>query len=181
LSLLYGVEEDRLRVQQSKSPHRKKANASSSAKLNLGRSGVLMIDFIRPNLSIPGSASTVRVYWLAIGLFTLLFVGSIVLTLSDLETSYKTYAHLGFSTMWTVFFNAAGKTLGLLAIWHNKSRTLKTYAFAGFLFDLLLALSAHAAQQEIDVLLAIAGLAVWGFAFAMDQKIYPTREKLQTF
>ncbi len=138
-----------------------------------------MIDFLRPNLSIPGSTATVGLYWLSIGLFTLLFVGSLVLTLSDLEASYKSYSHLGFPTMWAVFFNATGKILGLLAIWHNKSRTLKTFAFAGFLFDLLLALSAHTAQQEIDVLLAVTGLVLWGFAFAMNQKVYPIQDELQ--
>jgi len=125
--------------------------------------------------SIPGTPSTVRNYWIATGLFTLLFVGSLVLTLTDLETSYKSYIHLGFPA-WSVFFNASGKILGLAAIYWNRSRTLKDFAFAGFLFDLLLALCAHIAQREADVLLAAFGLVLWGFAFYMNRKVFPTVE-----
>jgi DoxX-like family len=123
-------------------------------------------------LSIPGSPSTLRLYWIATGLFTLLFAASIVLTLGDLETSYRSYTHLGFP-IWSVFFNAIGKILGLAAIHWNKSRTLKDFAFAGFLFDLLLALCAHIAQRESDVLLPIFGLGLWWFAFAMNRKVFP--------
>lgn len=35
------------------------------------------------------------------------------------------------------------KILGLIAIWSNKSKTLKEWAYAGFVFDFLLAFSAH--------------------------------------
>jgi hypothetical protein len=38
---------------------------------------------------------------------------------------------------------AIAKILGLIAIWSNKSRTLKEWAYAGFVFELLLAVSAH--------------------------------------
>jgi DoxX-like family len=129
----------------------------------------------RPMFSIPGPPSTVRNYWIATGLFTLLFVASIILTLGDLAGSYKSYAHLGFPA-WSVFFNATAKILGLIAIYWNQSRTLKDFAFAGFLFDLLLALCAHIAQREVDVLQAAFGLVLWGFAFYMNRKAFPVEE-----
>jgi hypothetical protein len=138
---------------------------------------VVMISFLRPNLYVQGTPMMVRLYWLAIGLFTLLFVSSVVLTFSDLEESYRVYARLGFP-MWSVFFNGAGKVLGLAAILHNKSRTLKNFAFAGFLYNLLLALFAHIAQQEIDVLLAVFGLVLWVFAFVMDRKVFPVQDRV---
>ncbi len=130
-----------------------------------------MIELLRPNLIIPGSTSTVRLYWLATGLFTLLFVVSIVLTLGDLPASYVSYERLGFPS-WSIFFNGFAKILGLIAILHNKSRTLKDFAFAGFLYDLLLALCAHIALQETDAFLALFGLVLWVFAFTMDRKVY---------
>jgi hypothetical protein len=133
----------------------------------------------RSMFSIPGSPSTVRNYWIATGLFTLLFVASLILTLSDLDASYKSYAHLGFPA-WAVFFNATGKILGLIAIYWNGSRTLKDFAFAGFLFDLLLALSAHITQREADVFLAAFGLVLWGFAFYMNRKVFPVDDLVQT-
>jgi hypothetical protein len=43
-------------------------------------------------LTIPGSPQTVRNYWIATGLFTLLFAGSIGLGLGDLKGSYEEYA-----------------------------------------------------------------------------------------
>jgi hypothetical protein len=118
------------------------------------------------------STTTVRLYWLAIGLFTLLYLISLFTTLSDLGASYKEYQRLGFP-MWAVFFNAGGKILGLIAIFYNRSRMLKHFAYAGFLYNLLLALSAHIAQWESDVLLPVIGLAIWGFAFYMDSRMYP--------
>jgi DoxX-like family len=137
-----------------------------------------MTTSVRPMFSIPGSPATVRNYWIATGLFTLLFVSSIVLTLSDLNTSFKSYAHLGFPA-WSVYFNATGKILGLIAIYWNRSRTLKDFAFAGFLFDLLLALSAHIAQREADVFLAAFGLVLWGFAFFMNRKVFPVDDRVE--
>ncbi|MDX2007086.1 MAG: DoxX family protein [Meiothermus sp.] len=138
-----------------------------------------MIDFFRPNFNIPGSPTTVRLYWVSLGLFTLLYLASLGLTFSDLEASYKSYTHLGFSSMWIVFFNGIGKVLGLLAIYQNKSRTLKDFAFAGFLFNLLLALSAHIAAWEADVVLPIVGLVLWAFAFTMYRRAYPVQDQIQ--
>jgi hypothetical protein len=134
-----------------------------------------MTSFFRPNLTISGSPQTVRNYWIATGLFTALFAGSIVLGLSDLNESYIEYTRLGFPN-WSVFFNSYGKLLGLLAILHNRSRTLKDFAFAGFLFDLLLALCGHIARGEIKFLLPIFGLVLWWFAFAMNRKVFPVQD-----
>jgi hypothetical protein len=135
-----------------------------------------MVSFFRPNVTIPGSTATVRLYWIAIGLFTALFAGSIVLGLSDLKESYIEYTRLGFNQPWQVFFNSFGKLLGLLAIFQNRSRTLKDFAYAGFLFDLLLALFGHIFQGEIKVLLPIFGMILWSFAFIMDRKVFPIEE-----
>jgi hypothetical protein len=40
------------------------------------------------------------------------------------------------------------KILGLIAIWHNKSRTLKEWAYAGFFFDFILAMVAEAHADD---------------------------------
>jgi hypothetical protein len=136
-----------------------------------------MLATATPNVAVPGSSNAVRLYWVATGLFTLLFVFSIVTSLGDLETSYAVYARLGFEG-WTVFFNAGAKILGLIAVLHNKSRTLKEFAYAGFLFDILLAMCAHIVNQDPDVILAIIGLVVWVFAFIMHRRVYPLDDRL---
>ena len=139
-----------------------------------------MTDFFRPNLNVQGPPATVRLYWMATGLFTLLYLGSLVTTFGDLETSYKTYANLGFPGMWVVFFNGAGKILGLAAIYQNRSNTLKDFAFAGFLFNLLIAASAHISKADPEVVLAILGLVLWVFAFVMNRKVFPVNDRVQT-
>lgn len=133
-----------------------------------------MLSFIRPNFAVQGSTLTVRLYWLSIGLFTLLFAVSIGLTLGDLPGSYASYARLGFPS-WSIFFNATAKILGLVAILHNRSRTLKDFAYAGFLYDLLLAIFAHISLGESDVFLALFGLVLWIFAFTMDRRVSQDR------
>ncbi len=129
-----------------------------------------MSAFPQSRVALRSTSGTVRLYWIAIGLFTLLFVSSIALTFGDLEGSYASYARLGFPA-WSVYFNGFAKIFGLVALLTNKSRTLKDFAFAGFLYDLLLALSAHSVLREPDVLLPLFGLVLWGFAFVMDRKV----------
>ena len=128
-----------------------------------------MIAFRHPNMNMATATNTARLYWVAMGLFTLLFGFSVVLTLFDLSGSYENYAHLGFPS-WTIFFNATAKILGLFAVFQTRWQTLKDFAFAGFLFDLLLAFGAHAALQEADIIRPIVGLIIWVFAFTMDRR-----------
>ncbi|WP_407572487.1 DoxX family protein [Deinococcus altitudinis] len=137
-----------------------------------------MIEFFRPNLAVSGASSTVRLYWIATGLFTLLFAASILLGLGDLKESYTEYTRLGFTEPWQVYFNSLGKIFGLLAIYHNRSRTLKDFAFAGFFFDLLLALVAHIAQGESKFLIPLVSLGIWWFAFAMNRKVFPVNDRV---
>jgi hypothetical protein len=124
--------------------------------------------------SKPVSTATKRLYWIAMGLFSALFIGSVIFSLSDIGESYKEYTHLEFPK-WILYPLDIAKTLGVVAILSNRSQILKDFAFAGFLYDLLLALGGHIAQQEIKLLLPLFCLGLWGFAFVMDRKVFPTR------
>ncbi len=118
------------------------------------------------------SITTQRLYWIATGLFTALFTGSVIFGLFDLNDSYREFQHLEFPA-WSFIFLTVAKVLGLIAVLSNRSQTLKDFAFAGFLYDLLLALGAHIAQQEIKVLLPLLSLPIWAFAFIMNRRMYP--------
>jgi hypothetical protein len=120
----------------------------------------------------PPSITTQRLYWIATGLFTALFTGSVVFGLLDLNESYKEFQRLEFPA-WSFIFLTVAKVLGLIAILSNRSQTLKDFAFAGFLYDLLLALGGHIAQREIQVLLPLLSLPIWAFAFIMNRRMYP--------
>jgi hypothetical protein len=111
-----------------------------------------------------------QTYWIALGLFIALFGGSIIFGLVDVQASVDEFQHLGFPA-WSFYFLTAGKFFGLVAVVTRRSEVLAHFAFAGFLFDLLLALSAHLAQPEIKFLLPLFSLAIWGFAFWADQRV----------
>lgn len=108
-------------------------------------------------------------------LFVLLFAGSIVFSLWDIPASYAEYAHLQFPA-WSVWFNLVGKAIGLVALFTTRSRSVRDFAFAGFLIDLLLALCAHIAVPEIKWMLPAACLGLWWFAYATDRKVHPPRD-----
>ena len=117
-----------------------------------------------------------RTYWAATGLFCAVFIGSAVFGMLDLDASKAEWTRLGYP-WWTFFFLTIGKVIGVGTILANKGpRFLKDFAFAGFLFDLLLAGGAHLAAPEIKVLLPVAGLLVWGAAFRTDSQRFPRRE-----
>jgi hypothetical protein len=127
-----------------------------------------------PDFDIPGDRRTVRAYWAALGVFTLLFVGSGVTTL---QASYDTYSRLGFTEPWQVWFNAIGKIAGLAVLWHNRSTTLKNFAYAGYLLDIMLAGCGHLAQREGGgLVLVVVALIVWMAAFVANRRVYLVRD-----
>lgn len=54
----------------------------------------------------------------------------------------KVFTTLGYPT-YIIYPLAIAKILGLVAIWTNKSKALKEWAYAGFFFDFVLAFFAH--------------------------------------
>ena len=117
------------------------------------------------------SSSTKWLYWVAIGLFSALFIYSALLTVIDAKGSYAEFQRLSFPA-WLTYPTAIAKLLGVFAILTSKSRSLKDFAFAGFLYDLLLALGAHLAAQENLVVGPLIGLGFGWFAFIMDRKYH---------
>jgi hypothetical protein len=116
---------------------------------------------------------TVRLYWIATGLFSALFLGSAVFGLLDLKASEVEWAHLGYP-WWTFFALTIAKVVGVATIVSNRlPRVVKDFAFAGFLYDLLLAAGAHLAIPEVNVALPIAASGIWVFAFIMDSRRFP--------
>lgn len=131
------------------------------------------------NVSAPASPSSRawnrRLVWIATGLFTLMFVYSGVWSLVDPEGTRQTMIDLGFP-VYFLYPQAVAKLVGIAVILWGRSRTLSGLAFAGFLYDLLLALGAHIAEGDPDVWLAVFGLVVWGGAFWADRQRFPVDE-----
>ncbi len=111
------------------------------------------------------------VYWVPTSLFCLLFLASAIWTLFDIPGTVAETQALGYPSF-TVIPLAIAKLLGIVAILTNTSRTLKEFAFAGFLYDVLLATLGHYNNPGIGtgIGIAIFGLIIWILAYVVDRK-----------
>ena len=73
------------------------------------------------------------IYWVTTGLLTLMMLMTIGNSIFNNEFSER-FSRLGYPTYLIVPLMVT-KSLGLIAIWSNKSKTLKEWAYAGFFFD----------------------------------------------
>lgn len=81
-------------------------------------------------------------YYISTGLLTALMLLSSGMYIFNNEEISKVFESLGYPA-YIVYPLATAKILGLLAIWTNKSASLKEWAYAGFFFDFILAFFAH--------------------------------------
>lgn len=103
------------------------------------------------------------------GLFCLLFIYNGVWTFVDPEDSRRTLDHLGFPVYFAYPLGIA-ELLGIAVIVWGRSRTLTGFAFAGFLYELLLALLAHFVEGDPDIWLVLLALMLWAGAFWADRQ-----------
>ncbi len=96
-------------------------------------------------------------YWITTGLLTLLMLFSAGMYFANYEEVKIVFTHLGYPS-YIVYPLAIAKILGLIAIWTNKSKWLKEWAYAGFFFDLVLALFAHLMVDE-PIIPSLVGIA----------------------
>lgn len=71
----------------------------------------------------------------------------------------KTFGTLGFPA-YIIYPLAAAKTLGVIAILTGFSKILKEWAYAGFFFNFLLALSAHLNAGDGEFAFALLALSL---------------------
>jgi hypothetical protein len=82
------------------------------------------------------------IYWISTGLLSALAVMSAGMYIFNNAEISKLFEGLGYPA-YIIYPLAIAKILGLVAIWTNKNKSLKEWAYAGFFFDFLLAVSAH--------------------------------------
>ena len=120
-------------------------------------------------------------YWVPTGAFTLLFVGSVALTFADLEASRVSTEGFGYPG-WVVVPQGIAKALGLLAVLVPRWHTLTGLAFAGFLYDLLLAWGAHIAQRDApNFALASVGLVLTVAAYLAYRRRFRMRPPVRAW
>jgi hypothetical protein len=89
------------------------------------------------------------VFWITTGLLSvmvMMFVGN---SLFNKEMFTNRFASLGYP-IYLIYPLTIAKVLGLIAIWSNKSKLLREWAYAGFFFNFVLAFMAeiHAVDGE---------------------------------
>ena len=83
----------------------------------------------------------------------------------------NTFSNLGFPN-YIIYPLAIAKLLGLVAIWTKKSKALTEWAYAGFFFNFLLALSAHLVVRDGEFAPALVALVLLFISYFTYGKMY---------
>ena len=100
-----------------------------------------------PSLSTMGEKTNRYIYLISTGLLSALMLMSAGMYFFNYNMVAETFTKLGYPT-YLIYPLATVKVLGLIAIWTKRSQLLKEWAYAGFFFDFVLALSAHLYVQD---------------------------------
>ncbi len=94
------------------------------------------------------------IYWISTGLFSLMILSGAAFYFLSFETVSESFTKLGFPTYLIIPLGIT-KVLGVTAIISKKSELLKEWAYSGFFFNLMLAVSAHLAINDGEAFGAI--------------------------
>ncbi len=109
------------------------------------------------------------IFLISTGLLTVLMCFSAGMYLLNHDTVVGFFTELGYPT-YIIYPLAIAKILGLVAIWTNKSRSLKEWAYAGFFFDFVLAWVAHIDAGHGVFQLAGIALVLLFVSYLYDRK-----------
>ena len=113
------------------------------------------------------------IYRIVTGLFTVMIGMGAAMYFVQNDMVREAFTNLGFPTF-IIYPLAIAKILGLVAIWTNKSSMLKEWAYAGFVFDLVLAISAHLNVNDGEHYGALIGLILVSVSYYYNRKLFPT-------
>ena len=113
------------------------------------------------------------IFRISTGLVSLLMVFGATMYFVQNDMTREAFTSLGFPT-YIIYPLAIAKILGVIAIWTNKSKMLKEWAYAGFVFDFLLASSAHINAGDGEFVPAMVALILIGISYYFNRKLFPT-------
>lgn len=104
-------------------------------------------------------------YWIPTGLLLFAMVGSAVQYFTDIPGTSEAFNQLGYPS-YVLYFNGIAKILGAIAIIAPVSRTLKEWAYAGYLYILLLALQALSVNMPLNyAAIMLVFIALWALSY----------------
>ncbi len=104
------------------------------------------------------------------GIMCAVFLFSAGMYLTKYDMVQEFFSHLGFP-IWLIYPMAILKILGVIAIVSKLSKFLKELAYSGFLFNAVLALSAHIMAGDNGYLLSIIALLSLILSWILDRRI----------
>ena len=111
------------------------------------------------------------IYWIATGLLSLMMIASSVMYFINTDEVINIFESLGYNGR-IVIPLAILKILGIVTILSNFSKTLKEWAYFGFLIDFILALEGHLSANDDGHYTAIAAIALWLVSYSYNKKVY---------
>ena len=110
------------------------------------------------------------IFLVATGLMTVMMTMSAGMYIIKHDDMMAIFTTLGYPTH-IIYPLAIAKILGLVAIWTNKSATLREWAYAGFFFDFILAAMAHLSINDGDHIGAVIALVLWAVSYFFGHKM----------
>lgn len=103
-------------------------------------------------------------YFISTTLLSVLLLVSVGMYLFNHSEIEKGFTSFGYPT-YLIYPLAIAKLLGLIVIWVNKFKLLKDFAYAGIMFNLVLAIFAHVAISDGEFGASAIGLVLWVLSF----------------
>ncbi len=110
-------------------------------------------------------------YWIPTVLISGLMLLSATMYFVMNEMVTEIFTKLGYPT-YIIYPLAVAKILGVIAILTRKSDTLKEWAYAGFFFDLILALAAHLMIGDGEFLPALVEIPILLVSYYYSKKMF---------
>ncbi|MCG8575036.1 MAG: DoxX family protein [Flavobacteriales bacterium] len=111
------------------------------------------------------------IYWVSTGIFSLLILMGVGMYFGQHDEVVKMYESFGYPP-YLIYPLGTVKVLGLIAIWTNKSKMLKEWAYAGFVFELMLGAGAHISVNDGGHYAAILVLICVIISYIFNKRIY---------
>ncbi|MGI8542977.1 MAG: DoxX family protein [Aridibacter sp.] len=110
------------------------------------------------------------IYYISTGLLSVFMVLAAGMYIFKHNEVAGIFTSLGFPT-YIIYPLATAKLLGTITLWSNKLKTLKEWAYAGFFFNFILALSAHLNAGDGGWLAAAAALVLLITSYIFYKKL----------
>ncbi|QSE97717.1 DoxX family protein [Fulvivirga lutea] len=111
------------------------------------------------------------IFMIATGFLSVLMLMSAGMYFFNYDEVSGIFDQLGYPT-YIIYPLGVLKVLGLVAIWTRLSTTLVYFAYAGFLYDFMLAFSAHVAIGDGQQGGAVVAIVLWLISFTFYKKVY---------